>query len=59
MAETDGSEGAAEAVALTKVDEEATVAPALVLRKNHDTRYVVFLLTVLFLERRHRGELRR
>lgn len=37
--------------ALTEVDEKAPIALALVLWKNHDARYVVFLLTVLLLER--------
>lgn len=35
---------------LTEVDEEATVAFALVLGKNHDAGHVVLLLTMLLLE---------
>lgn len=42
--------------ALTEVNEKASIALALVLWKNHDARDVVFLLTVLLLEKgkRHR-----
>jgi hypothetical protein len=39
---------------LTEVDEEAAVALALVLGKNHDAGHVVLLLTVFLLERRER-----
>ena len=37
--------------ALTEINEKASIALALVLWKNHDARYIVFLLTVFLLER--------
>lgn len=40
-----------EAEALTEVDEEPSVAPALILGKNHDAGHIVLLLTVLLLQR--------
>lgn len=40
---------------LTEVDEKASVALALILWKNHDAWYVVFLLTVLLLKKKDRN----
>lgn len=37
--------------ALTEINEKASIALALVLWKNHDARYIVFLLTVFLLEK--------
>lgn len=36
---------------LTEVNEESSISLALILWKNHDAGYVIFLLTMFLLER--------